>query len=148
VLGLPGAPEDVLSAVLANGLLTCASAARHLRLWVLNEPEVPHLFCRHGAAKGFIVHRETYVPAKGPLAVASVADTLLHALRCLPEVEAVVMVESAVIQGRTTVEFLRGKLWGNRNGAARRALVSVEGSAESPIEVVARLLFRGAGIRV
>lgn len=147
VLRLPDASADVLSALVANGLLTCASAGRHHGIWVLAEPAVPHLFCKHGAAKGFVVHRETYVEPERPGAVASLADSLLHALRCLPEVEAAVMVESAVIQGRTTREFLRGKLPGNRNGAARRTLELVDGSADSPIEVVARLLFRGAGIR-
>ncbi|WP_308113661.1 DUF559 domain-containing protein [Arthrobacter sp. ISL-30] len=94
------------------------------------------------------MHRESYVPTEGPHAVTSLADTLLHALRCLPEVEAAVMVESAVTQGRTTLEFLRARVPGNRNGAARRVLELVDGSADSPIEVVARLLFWSAGIRL
>ncbi|NUU30588.1 DUF559 domain-containing protein [Arthrobacter sp. C9C5] len=56
------------------------------------------------------------------------------------------MVESALLQGRTTLEYLRGHLPGNRNGSARAALELVDGSAGSAIEVVARLLFRSEGI--
>jgi very-short-patch-repair endonuclease len=56
------------------------------------------------------------------------------------------MVESALLQGRTTLDYLRRHLPGNRNGSARAALDLVDGSAESAIEVVARLLFRSEGI--
>ncbi len=56
------------------------------------------------------------------------------------------MVESAVRQGRTTLDYLRQHLPGNRNGLARRTLDLVDGSADSAIEVIARLLFRDAGI--
>jgi very-short-patch-repair endonuclease len=56
------------------------------------------------------------------------------------------MVESAVRQGVTTLPYLRQRLPGNRNGAARKVLDLVDGTADSAIEVVARLLFRGEGI--
>jgi very-short-patch-repair endonuclease len=56
------------------------------------------------------------------------------------------MVESALSQGRTTLDYLRQRLPGNRNGAARAVLELVDGSADSAIEVVARLLFRNQGI--
>ena len=56
------------------------------------------------------------------------------------------MVESAVRQGVTTLPYLRQQLPGNRNGAARKVLDLVDGTADSPIEVVARLLFRAEGI--
>lgn len=148
VLALPGAAPDAVGAVMANGLLTCASASTHHRLWRLHEPTALHLLCRHGAAKGVVVHRETVVPQDVPWPVAGLTDVLLHALRCLPEVEATIMVESALLQGRTTLDYLRGHLPGNRNGPARRVLDHVDGTAGSPIEVVARLLFRSEGIFV
>jgi very-short-patch-repair endonuclease len=78
--------------------------------------------------------------------VAGLTDTLLHALRCLPPVDAAVIVESALLQGRTTLDYLRQRLPGNRNGAARAVLELVDGTADSAIEVVARLLFRSQGI--
>lgn len=146
VLALPGAPADMVGAVLNNGLLTCASAARHRNLWVLHEPPTLHLGCRHGGAKNAVVHRETWVPPDTPKPVASTTDVLLHGLRCLPAVEAAVMTESAVRQGVTTLPYLRERLPGNRNGGARKVLELVDGTADSAIEVVARLLFRGEGI--
>ena len=56
------------------------------------------------------------------------------------------MVESAVRQGVTTLPYLCERLPGNRNGAARKVLDLVDGTADSPVEVVARLLFRSEGI--
>ncbi|SFT47101.1 hypothetical protein SAMN04487915_101506 [Arthrobacter sp. ov118] len=56
------------------------------------------------------------------------------------------MVESALLQGRTTLPYLRQRLPGNRNGAARGILELIDGTADSAIEVVARLLFRNHGI--
>lgn len=146
VLALPEAPADMVRAVLSNGLLTCASAARHRNLWVLHQPERLHLACRHGGARNVVVHRETWVPPDMPKPVASTTDVLLHGLRCLPAVEAAVMTESAVRQGVTTLPYLWQRLPGNRNGAARTVLERVDGTADSAIEVVARLLFRSEGI--
>lgn len=146
VVALHDAQPDLVAAVLANGVLCCASAAPHHGLWRLHPPERPHILCRHGAAAGVVIHRGSLVPPEFPRPVAGLTDTLLHALRCLPPVEAAVMVESALVQGRTTLDYLRQRLPGNRNGAARRVLELVDGTADSAIEVVARLLFMGQGI--
>lgn len=148
VLALPGAGPDLVAAVLANGLLTCGSATDHHRLWRLHEPARLHLLCHHGHAKGSVLHRETVVPPLPALPVAGLTDVLLHGLRCLPSVEAAVMVESALLQGTTNLSYLRNYLPGNRNGAARRVLELVDGTAGSAIEVVARLMFRTEGIFV
>jgi very-short-patch-repair endonuclease len=146
VLALPAAQEDIVAALCANGLLTCASGARHHGIWVLHEPRTLHLLCRHGNAKDFVVHRESVLETPYIRPVASLTDTLLHSLRCLPEIEAAIMVESAFVQGRTNLDYLCERLPGNRNGAARKVLSLADGSADSPIEVVARILFRNAGI--
>ena len=146
VVALHGAQPDLGAAVLANGLLCCASAAPHHGLWRLFAPERPHLLCRHGSAVGVVVHRGSVVPPDFPRPVAGLTDSLLHAVRCLPAVEAAVMVESALVQGRTTLGYLGERLPGNRNGGARRVLELVDGTADSAIEVVARLLFRSEGI--
>ncbi|NSX37915.1 DUF559 domain-containing protein [Pseudarthrobacter oxydans] len=146
VVALPEAPADMTAAVLGNGLLTCASAAVHRRLWLLREPSRVHLLCRHRGPADAVVHRGSLVPPDSPKPVASTTDVLIHSLRCLPAMEAAVMVESAARQGLTTLGYLRGRLPGKRNGAARRVLELVDGTADSPIEVVARILFRAAGI--
>ncbi|HEX9230126.1 MAG TPA: type IV toxin-antitoxin system AbiEi family antitoxin domain-containing protein [Arthrobacter sp.] len=146
IVALAGAAPDLVTAVLANGLLCCASAAPYQGLWRLHAPGRLHLLCRHGAAAGVVIHRGSLVPPEFPRPVAGLTDTLLHALRCLPPMDAAVMVESALLQGRTTLDYLRQRLMGNRNGAARRVLELVDGTADSAIEVVARLLFRDQGI--
>lgn len=146
VLALPGAAPDLVAAVLANGLLTCASAAPHRRLWLLHPHQQLHLLCRHAGPPNAVVHRESLVPSTLLLPVASTTDVLVHGLRCLPAVESAVLVESALRQGVTTLGYLRERLPGSRNGQARRALDLVDGSADSAIEVVARILFRANGI--
>jgi very-short-patch-repair endonuclease len=146
VVALPGAAPDLMGAVLGNGLLTCASAAGHRQLWLLHEPKAFHLLCKHGGPRDAVVHRESLVPAKGLKPIASTTDVLVHSLRCLPPMEAAVMVESAVRQGVTTLGYLRERLPGNRNGSARSVLDLVDGTADSAIEVVARILFRSEGI--
>lgn len=146
VIALPGAAPDLVAAVLGNGLLTCASGASHRGLWLLHQPEAVHLLCRHAGPPNAVVHRGSLVPHGTVEPVASVTDILIHGLRCLPQLEAAVMLESAVRQGVTTLPYLRCRLPGNRNGSARKVLDLVDGTADSPIEVVARLLFRAQGI--
>lgn len=146
VLALPGAPSDLVDAVLGNGLVTCASGAAHRGLWLLHQPNKVHLLCRHGGPRNAVVHRTSLVPRGTAEPVASMTDILIHGLRCLAEIEAAVMVESAIRQGVTTLPYLHQRLPGNRNGAARKVLDLVDGTADSAIEVVARLLFRAEGI--
>ena len=73
---------------------------------------------------------------------------LIHALRCLPFAEALVMVECAVGRGDMTLGFLRDRLPGKRNGRARQVLDWVDRGAESMLETLARTYFRQAGISV
>lgn len=147
VLALPEAPHDLLSAVRNDGLLTCASAAGHYGLWVLSDPSPLHLSCLHARARDVVNHRLRSVPAHPYLPLVGLVDVLVHALQCLPRDQAAVIVESALRRGETVRSFLLERLKGPRNGKARSTLDAVTGCAESPIEVVARLMFRDAGIR-
>ena len=58
------------------------------------------------------------------------------------------MVECAVGRGDMTLDFLRRRLPGTRNGRAREVLEWVDRGAESLLETLARTYFRQAGIRV
>ena len=58
------------------------------------------------------------------------------------------MVESAVTRGDMTVDFLRQRLPGKRNGKARAILDWVDTGADSLLETLARTYFRQAGIQV
>ncbi|GAB3548709.1 hypothetical protein GCM10027404_13070 [Arthrobacter tumbae] len=148
VLALPEAPDDFKAALINNGLLTCASAARHYGLWLLNPHSRLHLSCLHGHGQGYTNHRERTVPPHEYLPLVGVVDVLVHALHCLPPVEAAVMVECSLRRSDTVRSFLLKRLQGDRNGKARAALDMVTGCADSAIEVVARILFRNAGFHV
>ncbi|MFJ5954570.1 type IV toxin-antitoxin system AbiEi family antitoxin domain-containing protein [Paenarthrobacter sp. NPDC092416] len=145
-----GADPDVVAAFRANGRLTCVSAARFHGLWTLpGDPEGLHLSCGNGLPRsGVVNHAPCIHPVHPFLPIAGAADVLLHALRCQPELEALVLVQSAVSQALVTLEFLRAKLPGNRNGRARAILDLVLPRADSLLEVLAHTHFVRAGLRV
>lgn len=146
VFALPDAPPEFVAALTTNSLVTCASAARHYGLWLLHEPTAHHLTCPGGrCAPHLNHHRRRSVPVDRRLPVVGLVDVLIHALHCLPPVEAAVVVESSLRRGDTVRTFLLDRLQGNRNGKARAALELVSGCAESAIEVVARVMFRRTG---
>jgi very-short-patch-repair endonuclease len=144
-----GLSQQISAAYRVNGVLTCISAARYHRLWTVSEPSKIHLSCGNGVPKpGIVDHAACRHPRHPYLPVAGMADVLLHSVRCLPELEALVMVQSAVSQGLVSVDFLRGKLPGNRNGRGRAVLDLVIPRADSLLEVLARTHFVRAGLRV
>lgn len=149
---LPEADPVFVAARRTRSLLTCASAASFYGLWTLAPPgESPgrfHLMRRTGAtAPDAIVHRDTWVPPDRYAPVVGLADVVLHALRCLPELEALLIAESAMQRGLST-DFIRERLPGNRNGPARAVLDLVESGSDSPVETLARTHLRRAGFHV
>ena len=123
VYALHTADDGVLAAFRANGRLTCVSAARFYSLWALHPPREVHLSCGNGVPKvGVIDHAPCMHASEPGYPVAGLADVLLHALRCLPELEALALVQSATGRGQISADFLRDKLIGNRNGRARAVL--------------------------
>lgn len=149
VYASPAADNDVLSAYRENGRLTCVSGARFYGLWVLHRADVLHLSCGNGVPRyGVVDHAACDFPSYPGLPVAGLADVLVHSLRCLPELEALVMVQSAVGRGDITAGFLQRALVGNRNGKARSVLGLVLPRADSLLEVLAHTHFVRAGFRV
>lgn len=149
VYRLPGANVDFAQAYNANAALTCISAAPHYGLWALKEPDGAHLAAsHHRLPRGVSAHRfhgsiSTLLPPVLPL-----KHVLVHALQCLPELEALVMVECAYNRGETDPDFLRQLLPGARNGRARAVLQLAEQGSDSLLETVARVLFRRHGFDV
>ncbi|WP_353712817.1 type IV toxin-antitoxin system AbiEi family antitoxin domain-containing protein [Arthrobacter sp. K5] len=132
-----------------NALLTCLSAAPTYRLWTLDGTGPLHLSPGHKATPPGALPHGRCLHAHHPwLPVAGLADVLIHALRCLPELESLVMVQCAAQRGDITVEFLRRKLPGNRNARARAVLDHVIPRADSVLEVLANFHFRRAGLHV
>ncbi|MCH6468848.1 type IV toxin-antitoxin system AbiEi family antitoxin domain-containing protein [Sinomonas terrae] len=149
IYAVPDADPLLVRCAATSSRLTCASAARHHGFWVLREPDEVHILRTDGRYDSgrAVVHRQSWWPPEPRSHVASRADVLLHALRCLPELEALVMVESAVQQG-FSLDFLLERLQGRRNGPARRVLEAVEPGADSLLETLAREQFRRAGLSV
>ncbi|MFC3298141.1 DUF559 domain-containing protein [Arthrobacter agilis] len=149
VLALPEAPQDLVVATMENARLTCASAARHYDFWLLHPPTSQHLASHARAADHRIGHHRPLSVAVHPsLPLVGLVDALIHALHCLPAVDAAVMVESSLRRGDTIRPFLLERLQGNRNGRARAVLDLVTCTADSALEVVARILFLQAGLHV
>src|SRR6478609_2744672 len=133
----------------AGGLLSCVSAAPSYGLWTLVPVRKLHLCVGHRAAPpGTVAHGRRRHPRHPWLPVAGLADVLIHAVHCLPELEALVMVQCAVGRGDISLDFLRRKLRGNRNARARSVLDLVIPRADSLLEVLANTAFRRAGLHV
>ncbi|UKA49539.1 endonuclease domain-containing protein [Arthrobacter sp. FW305-123] len=149
VYALASADAAQIGLVVNRQLLTCRSAAGFYNLWVLGSSDFVHVHQARGDAGGAAIHhRGLLLPAHPYRPVASLADVLIHALRCLPWTGALVMVECAVRRGDMTVGFLLRRLEGRRNGKARAVLAWVDRGAESLLETLARTHFRQAGIAV
>jgi len=143
------ADDGVLAAFRSNGRLTCISAAAYYNLWALHPAQALHLSCGNGVPKaGVVDHSSCAHPKQPSLPVAGLADVLLHALRCLPELDALVMVQCAAQRGDITAEFLRKKLPGKRNGRARAVLDLLIPRADSLLEILAHTHFVRAGLNV
>jgi len=132
-----------------HGRLTCLSAAPSYGLWTLAPAQELHLCVGHRAnPAGVVPHGPCSHPKHPWLPVAGLADVLIHAVRCLPERHALVMVQCAVGRGDITLDFLYRKLGGNRNARARAVLDLVIPRADSVLEVLANMAFRRAGLTV
>ncbi|EMY36155.1 hypothetical protein D477_000600 [Arthrobacter crystallopoietes BAB-32] len=157
LLTLPDSDPLVRHAVSNNGLVSCASAVKELGLWGLKDPQQPHLWVPHGRpVAGFrqkdstvetVRHRGRLVGNKRPGAYAPVLDVVLHALRCRPPLEALVIAESAVIKRKLRRQDLLNHLPGPRNGPFRALLGKIDPTSESPLETIARELFHNVGLR-
>lgn len=146
---LPDAAPGDVTLLLRRQLLTCVSAAPFYRLWTVGASGPLHVHHSRGeAVEHQVAHRELHLPPHAYRPVAALGDVLIHALRCLPPRESLVMVECAVGRGDMTVAFLQELLPGRRNGKAREVLQWVDRGAESLLETLARTAFRQAGILV
>lgn len=164
---VPDADPDIVRARQFAASLTCLSAARAHGFDVWASPAETHLAVAHGrgnhrngALHGarVIVHREApalltaaphpAVPGGcGPLVIAP-AEALARALRCLPEVAAIVAVDSALNRAACTVADIASLLLGPGSPTAKAVLAECDGRSQSPAESVARVALRRAGFSV
>lgn len=142
-------PHPLQEAVRHHGLLTCLSAAPAYELWTLKQASTLHLCRTHPVpTPGVKEHGRPIHPRHAWLPVAGLADVLLHGMRCLPELESLVMVQSATGRGDISLGFLYARAVGRRNGKVRQVLDLVIPRADSLLEVLANTHFARAGLRV
>lgn len=148
VLALHDAAPELVTAVCEHARLSCVSAASYYDLWRIREPQEVHLSRTDGVDSACVNHRTRSVPVHPRLPLVGLADVLVHVLQCQPEEESAPIVECALRRGHTVPSFLETRLPGRRNGKARFVLAKVGCTADSAIEVVARLILTGAGLDV
>ncbi|WP_028281216.1 type IV toxin-antitoxin system AbiEi family antitoxin domain-containing protein [Arthrobacter sp. H5] len=131
VFAVPNPTPELLAAKCVKAELACISAAKHLELWILRQPSLIHVRVNHGRALegNFRVHRA------GPGGVSQMCQQVM---RCLPELDALCIVESAVVRGLVTLRELQEAVTGQRDGPARRIVALVDPHSQSIIETVAR----------
>lgn len=142
VYAVPNADPVLLQATCAMTELACISAAERLGLWVLTKPHSIHVSVDHGrpVQGNFLIHRSGI--RLTPL------DICLQCMRCLSELEALCVVESAVFKRLVTLEQLRNRTGGVRDRNLRRIVNLVDPHSQSIIETAARYHLRAAGLSV
>jgi hypothetical protein len=119
----------------------CVSAAQLAGLWVLGAAEQPHVAVTHSRSySGYVCHRAAAPP--------TLLDTVVQGLRCLPELEGLVIAESAVVLKGLPLSGLRQRLAGRSDARERRIAAAIVPQSQSAIECVARYLLRRAGFHV
>lgn len=141
VFAVPDADPELLVVKCANAELACINAARRLGLWILRSSALIHVSVNHARGPtGFRVHR-----AATPL---SVLEICVQCVRCLPELDALCILESAVVKKLVTLEDLRCRLAGRRDAAAQRLVERIDPHSQSIIETVGRYHLKSAGFSV
>ncbi len=146
--------------VLGHGAVFTHVTSAILRGWWLPRIEpVPIIACTHGEAphldrRGVYVRRcdlpEAHREMRGGLPIASAAWTIVELAEHLSLVDLVVVIDSALQGGETSIDDIRNTMRKGRRGVRvlRRALGLADGRSESPWETLLRLLHVLSGIPV
>ncbi len=147
-VGLTELPEPVRLAASVGGVLSCASAAAAHGLPLLSPMATVHVTVSRGQSgvrlpEG-VVHRRDAPSIDG---VATLARTAADCARCLPELDALVVVDAVLARGVECDDVLR-ELTGRGARAARAVVALADPGAGSSGETAARLAIRRAGLSV
>jgi very-short-patch-repair endonuclease len=147
--GLYAVPDVVAEYAQAKAIgasVGCFSAAALHGLWVHRPCRGLHVSAPRTVAKPLFgrVHRtrESYGTVV-PLDVC-----LRQVLNCLPPREALVVVESAVVQGRVTIEALRRLSRGRGSRRADAVIAAIDPASMSVPETLARQVLLSSGYKV
>lgn len=142
--------EDVAQAVEVGGRLACVTELRRLGVWVL-APALVHVQVAPNAGRlrhvdGVVTHWHPLVdPRSASASHVGIVDALVRATGCLDRVGAVAAIDSALNLQLVDRHSLAG-LSNEPLFAAR--LAEADGSAQSGLETIIRLLARDLGFRV
>ena len=138
---LPGATARDVFLARHQATLTCLSVAAELGLWCLVEPGKPHVAVAHGrAVPGCVVHKMSGRP--------TLRDVLKHCVRCGTELEALIVLESAVVQHKCSINTLRELFAGRKESAGRAIVAMIDPQSMAITETAARYHLRNAGYNV
>lgn len=141
VYALPDADPVLVSIRSLPAEPACVSAAHFGGLWVLDMPQQPHVGLTHSRSyPGFVCHRAVAPP--------TLLDTVVQSLRCLPELDGLVIAESAVAIKGLPLSSLRLRLAGRNDARERAIAAAIVPQSQSVIECLARFTLRRAGFHV
>lgn len=141
VYALPGADALLVSIRSLPAEPACVTAAQFQGLWVLDAPARPHVALTHSRRyEGFVCHRSAAPP--------TLMDSVVQSLRCLPDLDGLVVAESAVVLKGLPLSGLRRRLDGRNDVRERRIVAGIVPQSQSIIECMARFLLRRAGFHV
>lgn len=156
---LPGAPVWAVRATQFRGVLTCVSWAEVHGLAVVERAPRVHLAVSRDrsvrsspsrSVRSVVLHRVGWAStrARPDPPVASAVEAVSAVLRCLPALEAVATVDSALNRGLCAADEVRRGLVGPGSVRARWVLDQCDPRSESLLESMARVGLRAAGLAV
>jgi len=141
VYAIPGADPQLVAIRSLPAEPACVSAAHFGGLWVLEAPKQLHVALTHSRSyQGFVCHRAAAPP--------TLLDTVVQSLRCLPDLDGLVIAESAVALKGLPLSALRERLAGRNDARERKIVTSIVPQSQSVIECLARFQLRRAGFHV
>jgi very-short-patch-repair endonuclease len=110
-VALPEADPALLQAARRGALLSCATQAARLGLWVFAEPDEPHYAAPHrhshvARGPGIVHWRSPVVPRAPELLGDPLENVLVLVAVCQPQETALAIIDSALNTGLTTVPAL------------------------------------------
>jgi len=159
VYGLPGCSAAAVAAVTHGAALGCVTAVGHAGIAVLQQPDRPHLVVPRNRGRTpsasrdtlpAVLHREPggrCVRGQGVVSVP-LESALARMLLCRPPGHAIVSIDSALRLRRASVESIATCLPETAPARARHLLSLADGRSRSPLETLARLALRAAGLHV
>ncbi|MFE0751719.1 type IV toxin-antitoxin system AbiEi family antitoxin domain-containing protein [Gordonia sp. NPDC058843] len=145
---VPAADPEVVRAVADEGVVSCATALRRHGLWVPEHSTVLHSrVTRYERRHSHDRCRRHGRPTPATAAVDDVPTALQYAARCFDVEGFVILCDSALNNGRLTIDDLRSE-FRSAPMTLRRAVDKCERLAGSGTETAARLRLRSAGLTV